>query len=336
MASKASGTSLQKLKISTSALLSFVDSSVSTRGNGLPSLSVVTNEVVLDLYHFMCGHSECTYKTLTQWLSCLFGKKWPSDNSPSIKAITQSIKRLLARLDKLKKLPTSADKQEKIDSLLSETYSLPVLVAKRVVRGVSSEEDVSVDSSDSVSQKPVKVTSEQSVSDSMIVLREKMYAIKRNTSKKLGRRDKAISEQAEQINTQKQELDKLQRRFRQMESHFQLIKKDKERIRHRAVYWRTKTNETRSSSEDREVELILGKDKEIGGLRQAVQDIEDDNTELQDKLSELSSAEEIVRTFHKGRFIDDVRVCCLELLSLNVGIRNVEPVIRSVFKNLVH
>ena len=30
MASKASGTSLQKLKISTSALLSFVDSSVST------------------------------------------------------------------------------------------------------------------------------------------------------------------------------------------------------------------------------------------------------------------------------------------------------------------
>ena len=119
MASKASGTSLQKLKISTSALLSFVDSSVSTRSNGLPSLSVVTNEVVLDLYHFMCGHSECTYKTLAQWLSCLFGKKWPSDNSPSIKAITQSIKRLLARLDKLKKLPTSADKQEKIDSLYS-------------------------------------------------------------------------------------------------------------------------------------------------------------------------------------------------------------------------
>ena len=72
-------------------------------------------------------------------------------------------------------------------------------------------------------------------------------------------------------------------------------------------------------------------------MRQAVQDIEDDNNiELQDQLSELSSAEEIVRTFRKGRFIDDVRFCCLELLSFNVGIRNVEPVIRSVIKNLVH
>ena len=62
MASKAGGASLQKLNITSSTLLSITDSSVSARGNCLlPSISVVTNEIVLDLYHFMCSHSECTY-----------------------------------------------------------------------------------------------------------------------------------------------------------------------------------------------------------------------------------------------------------------------------------
>ena len=33
--------------------------------------------------------------------------------------------------------------------------------------------------------------------------------------------------------------------------------------------------------------------------------------------------------------MDNVRQCCIELLALNVGIRNVEPVIRSVLKHIV-
>ena len=37
---------------------------------------------------------------------------------------------------------------------------------------------------------------------------------------------------------------------------------------------------------------------------------------------------------HKQLYLDNVRQCCLELLSLNVGIRQVEPVIRSVLKNI--
>ena len=71
-------------------------------------------------------------------------------------------------------------------------------------------------------------------------------------------------------------------------------------------------------------------------MRQTVQEIEEDKIELQDKLSELFCTDEMVRTFHKGAFTDDVRVCCLELLSMNVGIKNVDPVIRSVITNLVH
>ena len=234
--------------------------------------------------------------------------------------------------------------------LLNEPYSLPqIFTVRGQVRRLSqSENELSaVDSSDCETHKAVDkaltcelaVTSEQpkesAASDPMKLLREKMYAIQRNTNKKLVRRDKAILEQAEQIDKQKVELDKLQRKFTQMESRIQLLKRDKERFRHKAVYWRTRTNETRSSSEDREVELVADKQEETDVLRQDLQDIEDENIELQDKLSELST-DEIIKTFHKGRFTDDVRICCPDLLSLNVGIRNVEPVIRSVMKNLVH
>ena len=140
----------------------------------------------------------------------------------------------------------------------------------QVRRLFRSEYDLSLDFSDCETHKAVNkavtcelaVTSEQpkesAASDPMKLLHEKMYAIQRNTNKKLVFRDKAILEQAEQTDKQKVELDKLQRKFTQMESHIQLLKRDKERLRQKAVYWRTRTNETtcRSSSEDREVELV--------------------------------------------------------------------------------
>ena len=43
------GVALQKLKITSSTLLSFMDSSVSAEDMCLPPISMMTNEVVLDL-----------------------------------------------------------------------------------------------------------------------------------------------------------------------------------------------------------------------------------------------------------------------------------------------
>ena len=49
-----------------------------------------------------------------------------------------------------------------------------------------------------------------------------------------------------------------------------------------------------------------------------------------------SSLDKEISTFHKGKYTDDIRVCCYELLSLNVGVRNVVSVIKSVISNLTH
>ena len=72
-------------------------------------------------------------------------------------------------------------------------------------------------------------------------------------------------------------------------------------------------------------------------LKEDLQSLEEDNIELRDKLQEMtSSTEEEIETFQKGRFSDDVRSCCYKLLSLNIGIRNVDPVIRTVLNFLAN
>ena len=37
---------------------------------------------------------------------------------------------------------------------------------------------------------------------------------------------------------------------------------------------------------------------------------------------------------HKQKYLDNVRQCCIELLGMNVGISNVEPIIRCVLKHI--
>ena len=51
--------------------------------------------------------------------------------------------------------------------------------------------------------------------------------------------------------------------------------------------------------------------------------------ELADRVTELKS-QKIVTKQHSQLYLEGVRQCCIELLSLNVGVKNIEPVIRSV------
>ena len=43
---------------------------------------------------------------------------------------------------------------------------------------------------------------------------------------------------------------------------------------------------------------------------------------------------DMISTFEGGKYTDDVRACVYELLSLNVGVSNIAPVIRCVLKSI--
>ena len=95
------GTLLEKHGISEGLLLVFEYG----YGKSPPTLTKVpkvTNELVLGLFHFLNQHPECTFITLTQWLSCLLCEKWPTQTPPTVKSIRQSVIHLDARYSKLK------------------------------------------------------------------------------------------------------------------------------------------------------------------------------------------------------------------------------------------
>ena len=60
-----------------------------------------------------------------------------------------------------------------------------------------------------------------------------------------------------------------------------------------------------------------------------------DNAEMAETLESVLKDTE-VHIFEGGRYTDNVRACIYELLSLNVGVRNVAPIIRYVLRCLVH
>ena len=71
-------------------------------------------------------------------------------------------------------------------------------------------------------------------------------------------------------------------------------------------------------------------------LNEEVEQLEQDNCDLRETVEEIMASSDEILTFQHGKYTDDIRACCYELLSLNVGIRNVVPVIKAVLENVAH
>ncbi|VDI17302.1 Hypothetical predicted protein [Mytilus galloprovincialis] len=72
---------------------------------------------------------------------------------------------------------------------------------------------------------------------------------------------------------------------------------------------------------------------EVSSLKEKVSYLENENFILKDELEELSHSK-IVTTFHEGKYTDDVREVYATLLSMNVGVKNIENVIKTVLEKL--
>ena len=62
-------------------------------------------------------------------------------------------------------------------------------------------------------------------------------------------------------------------------------------------------------------------------------DVVDERDSLLQRILELQ-LDKCETKEHRQKYLDNVRQCCIELLSMNVGIKNVEPVIRCVLKHM--
>ena len=308
----------------------------------------VTNGLVLDLHWFMNRTEKCTYHTFKNWLAALFGESWPGDHLPTVKALRQSVISLSSRLSKFKKERNSKVKEAFISSFLDEEYCLPrIFVSQgKIIRRVSSSSSTTSNDwekealelankrlCEELSELSLKTSELKHEEQKLKKSQQKMYCKRRNDLKKLRRREKELQLKKKVIVDGKNQIHELQKDLSDRESGIEEMKKNIDRLRHRAVYWKAKCDDLKSSSGEEVTDAIIKEQKVQKKLMDEVDALEQENLELQDVVDELMASNEDI-TFEKGRYTDSIRSCCYELLSLNVGIRNIRPVIKSVFSNI--
>ena len=279
----------------------------------LEELPFVTNELVFSLVKFKHLHPKCTFNVVYHWIRDIYGEKWPLPDSPTCQAIIRCIERLTARFSKLKKQHTSSDKDIALDDFLRDEFSLPKLGFRKgkVIKFSPT--------------RPSKKYESKACKD----MKEKLYAINRNANKRLKRRDAKILEQERRIEEQEQLIAKYETKLFRTEANLKKLRLKLDRVNHRSAYWEAKTRDSRLEKNTAKLRA------EMSSLKEEIASLHLTNAELNEAIQSVMSESDI-STFEDGKYTDDVRACVYELLSLNVGVRNVAPIIRCVLKNVAH
>ena len=316
--------------------------------NDLESSTAVSTPVItkVELYMFSKSNPSCTYYTLWKWLACLFKDKWSEKSFPTIKSVRQSVLQIVFKVSKLRKMPTSAAKEAAIVNYLGEVYTLPKIFTSEILLQSCSLSTCSscsscaeVETIKSVNKKLCQeISTLQEIASSLELKdqilsesHQKRYAIHHNMMKKVKRRDYLIQQQKVEVKEDKKVIRSLQEKV-VSEALISSLKMD--RLHHRASYWKKKSEELKNSFDDNVTDVIFTREEEKEKLKNEVEHLEHEN--MCDVVDDILDETKGIVCFENGKYTDDVRACCYELLSLNVGVRNVKPVIKSVLLNIAH
>ena len=297
-----------------------------------PSLSDITNGLVIEIFDYKDRHSELTDRLAYGWVRDMYGDSWP-DIPPTIQALKRSVIRLRGRLSTLKKQRNSAIKDTEIQKFLQSTFQLPSLALQhgRVVQFSPPRKRPTATSS-AFGANPATVTL-QSGNDAkeMNKVKKQMYAITRNANKRLKRREVLIDQLKETIRNQKETIKRFEEYADSTKKKLSFLRSKLDRVNHKATYWRGKLDTVTKDSSKKRKELSY----EAKLLKEKIASLDLSFAEASEGLQSLLASEEIT-TFENGKYTNDIRACIYELLSLNVGVRNISPIIKCVLKNVVH
>ena len=154
----------------------------------------------------------------------------------------------------------------------------------------------------------------------------------RNVNKKLRRREGQIAALTQEVKKRK----RLSTRLKKVESNSERYRINLHNLKKTSQFVSDKVQQlenklvTIEENFDARVEVH---DKQVLDLKNALESTRDDYDTLRGRMNDLESAC-IETKEHNMKYLDNIRLCCMELLSLNVGILNVEPIIRSVLKHI--
>lgn len=151
-----------------------------------------------------------------------------------------------------------------------------------------------------------------------------MYATNQNVKKKLKRRDSIIAQQKACIESPKKEIKMHGNKLQGAKHQVDQLRIKLNRLNHHALYWKKRIKDITIPKKT----VTKCQHDYIEKLQNELFFLDSTNAEMVESL-EAVLADTEVHTFEGGRFTNDVRACIYEL-SLNVGVRNVAPIIRCV------
>ena len=158
------------------------------------------------------------------------------------------------------------------------------------------------------------------------VVKDQNEAIIRNTLE--------IKEKTEQLELKTEQLEELSEKvknknaaLKDKQKEINELKLEKQRLQEQSRYFRTQCDKTNTAL--KKIKINLKKEKV---------DLELKENDLKLREKELDYLEAIyndmIQTFQDGKYTDDVRLCIMELLSMNVSLNKVNEVIKAVLKRL--
>lgn len=266
----------------------------------------ITNGLALELVQLKESEN-LSFREQTMWLEGVAGR---GRSSCSSKTVHGKLSRVRERRASLLKSKQAID----VQSLLEETFELPASVAvlkqpTRIASAASATPETS--SLDLASQMEFQLSQQkhQQLEKRVELQRKKS----KNIQRKLTRRDQAFAAAEE---AHEEELGEEKAELKRKHSNEQ----------HRVYYFQRQV----ASREERikELEEKLAEVRHLlKGANSTISVLEADLCDTQEELEDKD-----VLTMESGKYLDEIWQCCLELLSLNVGVWNVVPVIQSVLR----
>ena len=288
----------------------------------------ITKGVIFELSQFRKSHN-VSWNTFDTWMKSIC----PGSSLPQLPALKSYIGRIETKIKQLKrnhrdeeiksvmKEPFLKERQqpntstltvdrEKVSSTTKQNWPCETEVLRSVNKSLACE----------LATAQNALTLQEAKTDDLTTKLSKLSI--QNTNKKLKRRDEKILKLKEQV----KENEKLQQGL------------NKATVRVKSYQYKLGVSKSKcdtiSEKCDHLESVVQGLNKDIISLKLSLQDSENDYERLFERLQELESHMFETKE-HQKKYLDSVRACCIELLSLNVGIKNVEPVIRSVLKHIV-
>lgn len=296
-------------------------------------LQIPKKGLIVELFQIQSS-AATPWKMFARWVYKFFGQIPPT---PTADALRRSVSSLKKKRQYLLKNPA---KKEDLKLFLEEPFSLPGQgprpgsTAKTTV-ATSQKATVATipPQSAQIEVEAIKVvnkslakevfelqdickTQKADLDDKDIKIRtlEQQYK-PHNVRRRIQRKDAKLAQLKEEVNRQASELKQKEK---------QATKRAREQVR----YYKRKCEDQREV--ESEYDDCKELEEELSKLKARNCELLEANAMLRDKLAALKSRK--LTTYEDGKYTDSMRLCIMDILSHNVGINQIEPVIRAVLR----